>query len=74
MENDSKAIENSYSNFKVERRDWYVLTTKPKFEKKVNQGLNKAHIINYLPLHKKLRVWNDRKKWVEMPHIYSRIR
>lgn len=29
--------------------------------------LERHHIQHYLPLVKKLRVWSDRKKWVEMP-------
>ena len=40
------------THFNDEKGHWYVLTTKPKFEKKVNQGLCKFNIINYLPLQK----------------------
>jgi len=29
--------------------------------------LERHHIQHYLPLVKKLRLWSDRKKWVEMP-------
>lgn len=29
--------------------------------------LERYHIKHYLPLVKKLRLWSDRKKWVEMP-------
>jgi transcription antitermination factor NusG len=65
--------EKSHTNLQDEKMHWYVLTTKPKFEKKVNQGLNKVNIISYLPLQKRLRVWNDRKKWVETPLFPSYI-
>ncbi|HTN17432.1 MAG TPA: UpxY family transcription antiterminator [Chitinophagaceae bacterium] len=45
---------------------WYVLTTKPRAEKKVSEGLTKMGILHFLPLQKQLRQWKDRKKWVDM--------
>lgn len=73
MESEIITKEKSHTNLQDEKIHWYVLTTKPKFEKKVNQGLNKVNIISYLPLQKRLRVWNDRKKWVETPLFPSYI-
>jgi transcription elongation factor/antiterminator RfaH len=44
---------------------WYVLYTKPRFEKKVHLQLLQKQIESYLPLHKVTRRWSDRKKKVE---------
>ncbi|MGC3977814.1 MAG: UpxY family transcription antiterminator [Paludibacteraceae bacterium] len=52
-------------------KNWYVLTTKPKAEKKISKRLTENDIDNYLPLHSQLRSWHDRKKWVEMPLFSS---
>ncbi len=54
-------------------KKWFALYTKSRAEKKVNQELNFKGIENYLPLEKKLKVWSDRKKWVEEPFIRSYI-
>jgi len=48
-------------------RRWYVLYTKPRFEKKVHQQLLQKQIESYLPLQKVIRRWSDRKKKVEEP-------
>ena len=73
MESEIITKEKYHTNLQDEKLHWYVLTTKPKFEKKVNQGLCKFNIINYLPLQKKLSQWHDRKKWVETPLFPSYI-
>ena len=52
---------------KKEKKNWYVLTTRPKAEKQISKRLTQDNIENYLPLHRQLRIWHDRKKWVEMP-------
>jgi transcription antitermination factor NusG len=46
---------------------WKVIYTASRQEKKVAALLDRLGIIYYLPLVKKLRIWSDRKKWVEMP-------
>lgn len=46
---------------------WNVIYTASRQEKKVSALLNRYNIKHYLPLVKKLRLWSDRKKWVEMP-------
>jgi transcriptional antiterminator NusG len=46
---------------------WKVIYTASRQEKKVAAMLEKFGIEYYLPLTKKLRLWSDRKKWVEMP-------
>lgn len=46
---------------------WKVIYTASRQEKKVATLLDRFGIVYYLPLVKKLRLWSDRKKWVEMP-------
>lgn len=46
---------------------WKVIYTSSRQEKKVSAFLDKHGIVHYLPLYKSLRIWKDRKKWVEMP-------
>ena len=52
---------------------WHVIYTHPRGEKKVHELLNKAEIESFLPLHKVLRQWSDRKKWVELPLFPSYV-
>lgn len=49
------------------QKQWHVIYTKSRSEKKVIDELSYNDIDCYLPLQKKLRQWKDRKKWVEMP-------
>ena len=49
--------------------NWYAIRVKSRSEKKVNADLIEQNIEAYVPLQRKLRVWSDRKKWVEMPLI-----
>lgn len=48
-------------------KQWYVIYTRSRAEKKVETELLAQEIECFLPLQKKLRQWKDRKKWVEMP-------
>ncbi len=50
---------------------WYPVYTHPRAEKKACQALINKGIEAYLPLHKQLKQWSDRKKWVEEPFIKS---
>lgn len=52
---------------------WYALYTKPRHEKKVFEQLEQKNIVSYLPLHKILKQWSDRKKWVEEPLFKSYV-
>jgi transcription antitermination factor NusG len=54
------------SNYK-----WYPVYTQPRAEKKAYQALLNKGIETYLPLHRQLKQWSDRKKWVEEPFIKS---
>lgn len=54
-------------------KNWYALYTKSRSEKKVNQELTTKGVECYLPLEKTLKLWSDRKKWVEEPFIRSYV-
>src|ERR1700753_560589 len=51
--------------------NWYPVYTHPRAEKKAYQALINKGIEAYLPLHRQLKRWSDRKKWVEEPFIPS---
>jgi transcriptional antiterminator NusG len=51
----------------TESKSWFVIYTASRQEKKVSVMLERYQIRHYFPLVKKLRLWSDRKKWVEMP-------
>ncbi|HJS00175.1 MAG TPA: UpxY family transcription antiterminator [Flavobacterium sp.] len=53
--------------------NWYVVYTKPKWEKKVAEQLSKNEIECYCPLIVQERQWSDRKKKVEVPLFNSYI-
>jgi transcription antitermination factor NusG len=46
---------------------WKVLYVSSRQEKKLSVRLQQLGIKNYLPIVKKLRIWSDRKKWVDFP-------
>ncbi len=48
-------------------KEWYVIITRPRWEKKVGANLTDLGVENLVPLQKQLRQWSDRKKWVEVP-------
>jgi transcriptional antiterminator RfaH len=50
---------------------WYPVYTHPRAEKKAHQALINKGINAYLPLHRQLKQWSDRKKWIEEPFIKS---
>ena len=54
-------------------KKWYAIYTKPRWEKKVAARLDEKGIENYLPLVKTLKIWSDRKKWVQEPLFRSYI-
>lgn len=58
-------------DIKDKNKKWYLLYTKPRYEKKVNLELQLRGFETYLPLHKTLKQWSDRKKWVEEPLFKS---
>ena len=66
-----KSIDNS------ESLSWYVVYTKPRWEKKVSKILGERNIENYCPLNKVKKQWSDRKKIVLEPlfkgYVFVRI-
>ncbi len=46
---------------------WYVVYTRPRWEKKISKNLDNKGIENYCPLNKVLKQWSDRKKVVLTP-------
>lgn len=52
---------------------WYIVYTRSRAEKKIALQLENESISYFLPLHKELRQWSDRKKWVEEPLFPSYI-
>ena len=53
------------------KKNWYAIYTKPRWEKKLAARLDEKGIENYLPLVKTLKIWSDRKKWVQEPLFKS---
>lgn len=53
--------------------NWYVVYTKPKWEKKVAEQLVQKGIECYCPLITQVRQWSDRKKKVEVPLFNSYV-
>ena len=53
--------------------NWYVIYTKPKWEKKVAEQLAEAGIDCYCPLITQISQWSDRKKKVEVPLFNSYV-
>lgn len=53
--------------------NWYVVYTKPKWEKKVAERLNEIGVVTYCPLITKISQWSDRKKIVSVPLFNSYI-
>lgn len=52
---------------------WYVVYTKPKWEKKVAEKLTQIGIECYCPLITQVKQWSDRKKKVEVPLFNSYV-
>lgn len=52
---------------------WYVLYTKPKWEKKVAERLTQIGVECYCPTFTKVQQWSDRKKKIEVPLFNSYV-
>ena len=48
-------------------RKWYVIRSKPRWEKKVTSQIEKKQIEVFLPIIEKIRIWSDRKKKIQEP-------
>lgn len=53
--------------------NWFAIYTNPRAEKKIFASLTEKGIESYLPLQRTLKLWSDRKKWVEEPLFKSYI-
>lgn len=53
--------------------NWYVVYTKPKWEKKVADRLNAIGVHTYCPIITKISQWSDRKKKISVPLFNSYI-
>ena len=53
--------------------NWYVVYTKPKWEKKVAEKLGQIGIECYCPIITQVKQWSDRKKKVEVPLFNSYV-
>ncbi|MBO9730357.1 MAG: UpxY family transcription antiterminator [Chitinophaga sp.] len=52
---------------------WYVVYTKPRHEKKVCTALEDLGIGHFFAMMKKLRIWSDRRKYIDTPVFPSYI-
>lgn len=50
-----------------DRTDWLVVYTMSRAEKKIQKELTRREIECFLPLHKVIKQWSDRKKKLELP-------
>jgi transcription antitermination factor NusG len=55
------------------KKEWFVLYTKSRGEKKLSERLNSSGIEAYCPTRTEVRVWSDRKKKVEVPVLPSML-
>lgn len=56
-----------------EKKKWYAVYTRPRWEKKVHQLLSEKGLESYCPLNKVKRQWSDRIKTVEEPLFKSYV-
>lgn len=70
-----KLFSGGVSNFNGERmtKNWYVFYTKSRQEKKVRDLLLQDGYEVFLPMHKIMRQWSDRKKKIDVPLFNSYI-
>lgn len=61
------------SVYELAGNKWFAFYTKSRHEKKVKELLERRKFTVFLPLHKVVRQWSDRKKKVEVPLFASYI-
>lgn len=54
-------------SYQIENSSWYVIYTRPRWEKKIASILDSKGVENYCPLNRIQRQWSDRKKIVFEP-------
>jgi transcriptional antiterminator RfaH len=62
-------------NVSISQKDkqWLVVYTKSRFEKKVVEQITKVGIEVYCPLKKTKKQWSDRTKWIDEPLFKSYV-
>jgi transcription antitermination factor NusG len=55
------------------KKNWYVVYTKSRWEKKVYDRFQEAGMEAYCPLNRTRKQWSDRIKWVEEPLFKSYV-
>ena len=53
--------------------NWYVIHTRPRSEKKVEEQLLSLGINAYCPTRSEIKLWSDRKKRVDVPVLPSMV-
>ena len=53
--------------------NWYVLHTKPRSEKKVEEQLLSLGINAYCPTRSEIKIWSDRKKKINKPVLPAMV-
>lgn len=48
-------------------KKWFVLQTKPRYEKTVLSQVEQKNIEVYVPFTERIRIWSDRKKKIQVP-------
>lgn len=56
-----------------DKRKWYVVYTKPRWEKKVYRLFGERGIEAYCPLNRTKKQWSDRVKWIVEPVFKSYV-
>jgi transcription antitermination factor NusG len=57
----------------ADKKNWYAVYTKPRWEKKVYGLLTEKGMEAYCPLNRVRKKWSDRMKWVEEPLFKSYV-
>src|SRR5215217_505817 len=66
-------MENLLPSYPSAGRNWFVIYTRPRWEKKVDRLLQMQDIKSYCPLRKQKHQWADRMKDVEVPLFSSYV-
>ncbi len=71
IDNLSKVVSavNGTDDREARSKFWIAVYTRPKSEKKAAAELGRLGIETYVPVQRQLRIWSDRKKYIEVPVI-----
>ena len=71
--NNSNCMETNMTRYSASAKDWLVVYTRPRWEKKVDMLLQTNGIESFCPVRKVENQWADRKKIVELPLFSSYV-